>query len=61
MKVLELTPVFACPPNPSIALDPNAIMPTKLLGRHPHQFGMNKASICQQDYFSAFRQSFRPL
>jgi hypothetical protein len=61
MKVLELAPAFACLPNPSIALDPDAVMPTELPGRHPHQLGMNKASIREQDYFYVFRQSFGRL
>jgi hypothetical protein len=61
MKVLELAPAFACAPNPSIALDPDAVVPTELLGRHPHQFGMSKAAICEQDYFYAIRQSFDRL
>jgi hypothetical protein len=45
VKIFELTPAFAGPPNPGVSLEANASMPASLGTARLHQFGVDQASL----------------
>jgi hypothetical protein len=57
VNVLKLTPSMASPPNPSISLEPNSVMPPQMGRDSGHRIGVNKTPVGEQDYLHSLGQS----
>ncbi len=57
MNVLQLAPSVTGPPNPSISLHPNPVVPAELSRDSGHGIGVNKAPVGEHDNLHPLRQA----